>query len=119
MKRTMKSILILAGIYSFNISVLAESNPNQFIDSRAQAMVEVIGTNQNLYLSNPELFKAKINEIFEPMVDFRRVGASVMGKKFYLAATKDQGIKYYAIVLYAMLIPLMQNETEGDDLDTT
>ena len=37
MKRTMKSILILAGIYSFNISVLAESNPNQFIDSRAQA----------------------------------------------------------------------------------
>jgi len=90
MKRTMKSILIFAGIYSFNTVVLAESNPNQFIDSRAQAMVEVIRTNQSLYLSDPELFKAKINKIFEPMVDFRRVGASVMGKKFYLAATKEQ-----------------------------
>jgi len=52
MKRTMKSILIFAGIYSFNTVV--------------------------------------INKIFEPMVDFRRVGASVMGKKFYLAATKEQ-----------------------------
>ena len=90
MKQTMKSILIFAGLFSLNAFVFAEPNPNQFIDSRAQAMVEVIRNNQSLYLSDPELFKAKINEIFEPMVDFRRVGSSVMGKKFYLAATKYQ-----------------------------
>jgi phospholipid transport system substrate-binding protein len=28
------------------------------------------------------------------MVDFRRVGASVMGKKYYLAATKEQRIEF-------------------------
>ena len=90
MNQTMKSILILTGLFSLQGFVFAEANPNQFIDSRAQAMVEVIRNNQSLYLTDPELFKDKINNIFEPMVDFRRVGASVMGKKFYLAASKAQ-----------------------------
>jgi len=31
--------------------------------------------------------KIKLILVFEPMVDFRRVGASVMGKKYYLAAS--------------------------------
>ena len=90
MKLTIKSILIFVGLLIINSEVLAEINPNQFIDVRAQAMVKVIRSNQSLYLSDPDLFKAKINDIFEPMVDFRRVGASVMGKKFYLAATSQQ-----------------------------
>jgi len=90
MKLTIKSILIFVGLLLINSEVLAEINPNQFIDVRAQAMVKVIRSNQSLYLSDPDLFKAKINDIFEPMVDFRRVGASVMGKKFYLAATSQQ-----------------------------
>jgi hypothetical protein len=54
------------------------------------------------YCNNPKVSHAE---------DIKWIGTN-------LAATKDQGIKYYAIVLYAMLIPLMQNETEGDDLDT-
>jgi len=90
MKLTIKSILIFVGLLIINSEVLAEINPNQFIDVRAQAMVKVIRSNQSLYLSDPDLFKAKINDIFEPMVDFRRVGASVMGKKFYSAATSQQ-----------------------------
>ena len=90
MKLTIKSILIFVGLLLINSEVLAEINPNQFIDVRAQAMVKVIRSNQSLYLSDPDLFKAKINTIFEPMVDFRRVGASVMGKKFYSAATSQQ-----------------------------
>ena len=90
MKLTIKSILIFVGLLLINSEVLAEINPNQFIDVRAQAMVKVIRSNQSLYLSDPDLFKAKINDIFEPMVDFRRVGASVMGKKFYSAATSQQ-----------------------------
>ena len=103
MNQTMKSIIILASLFSMQGFVLAESNPNQFIDSQAQAMVEVIRSNQNLYLSDPELFKAKINYIFEPMVDFRRVGASVMGKKFYLAATKTQRNKFIATFKKSLL----------------
>jgi phospholipid transport system substrate-binding protein len=32
--------------------------------------------------------------VFEPMVDFRRVGASVMGKKYYLAASAAQRLQF-------------------------
>ena len=35
-----------------------------------------------------------LNFVFEPMVDFRRVGASVMGKKYYLAASTPQRLKF-------------------------
>jgi phospholipid transport system substrate-binding protein len=57
-------------------------------------MVSVIRENEDLYSQDPDLFISKINYIFEPMVDFRRVGASVMGKKYYLAATKEQRIEF-------------------------
>jgi phospholipid transport system substrate-binding protein len=70
------------------------SNPHQFIDLQAQEMVSIIRNNQELYYKDPELFKNKINMVFEPMVDFRRVGASVMGKKYYLAATASQRLKF-------------------------
>ncbi len=103
MNQTMKSILILTGLFSLQGFVFAEANPNQFIDSRAQAMVEVIRNNQSLYLTDPELFKDKINNIFEPMVDFRRVGASVMGKKFYLAASKAQRNQFIATFKKSLL----------------
>jgi len=103
MKQTMKSILIFAGLFSLNPFIFAESNPNKFIDSRAQAMVEVIINNQSLYLSDPELFKAKINEIFEPMVDFERVGASVMGKKHYYASTPEQRLRFIEVFKKSLL----------------
>ena len=57
-------------------------------------IVSIIRNNQALYASDPELFKDKINTVFEPMVDFRRVGASVMGKKYYLAASKSQRLQF-------------------------
>jgi phospholipid transport system substrate-binding protein len=99
----MKSILILAGLIVLPIFTAAQSNPDNFLDDRAQEMVNVIVSNQNLYLSDPEQFKAKINTIFEPMVDFRRVGASVMGKKYYIAATKDQRLRFIAVFKTSLL----------------
>ena len=80
--------------FSADIFALTDSNPYISIDAQAQEMVQVIRDNQDLYASDPELFKNQINFIFEPMVDFRRVGASVMGKKYYLAATKEQRLKF-------------------------
>jgi ABC-type transporter MlaC component len=74
MKVTMKSILILVGLIGLPIFTIAQSNPEQFLDDRAQEMVNVIVRNQSLYASDPKQFQAKINTIFEPMVDFRRVG---------------------------------------------
>ena len=103
MKVTMKSILLLLGLIGLPILTNAQSNPENFIDDRAQEMVNVIRSNQSLYTSNPEQFKAKINFIFEPMVDFRRVGASVMGKKYYKAATKDQRLQFISAFKKSLL----------------
>ena len=103
MKVTMKSILILLGLIVLPILTIAQSNPENFIDDRAQEMVNVIRSNQSLYTSNPEQFKAKINFIFEPMVDFRRVGASVMGKKYYKASTKDQRLRFISAFKTSLL----------------
>ncbi len=103
MKVTMKSILILAGLIALPNLAIAQSNPENFLDERAQAMVSVIRSNQSLYVSDPEKFKAKINVIFEPLVDFRRVGASVMGKKYYLAASKDQRLRFISVFKTSLL----------------
>ena len=94
MNCTLKSLTFVLAIFCFHIDVIAESNPHQFIDSQAQEMVSIIRNNQALYTNEPELFKDKINTVFEPMVDFRRVGASVMGKKYYLAASKSQRLQF-------------------------
>ena len=94
MNATLKSITFFIGMLCINVNIFAESNPHKFIDSQAQAMVAVIRSNQDLYDENPKLFKDKINAIFEPMVDFRRVGASVMGKKYYLSASKKQRVEF-------------------------
>ena len=94
MNTTLKSLAFLLGILCFPINVGSASNPHQFIDSQAQEMVSIIRNNQELYAKDPELFKVKINEVFEPMVDFRRVGASVMGKKYYLAASASQRLQF-------------------------
>ena len=40
MKVTMKSILILLGLIVLPILTIAQSNPENFIDDRAQEMVE-------------------------------------------------------------------------------
>ena len=94
MSCTLKSLTFVLAIFCFYIDAMAESNPHQFIDSQAQEMVSIIRNNQALHTNDPESFKDKINTVFEPMVDFRRVGASVMGKKYYLAASKSQRLQF-------------------------
>ena len=94
MKATLKSITIFFGLLCLQSNLFAESDPYRYLDSQAQAMVSIITNNQELYTQDPELFKDKINLVFEPMVDFRRVGASVMGKKYYLAASKQQRLEF-------------------------
>lgn len=84
MNPTLKSLAFVLAILCFQNIAIAEPNPHQFIDSQAQMMVSIIKNNQELYDKDPEMFKSKINAVFEPMVDFRRVGASVMGKNITL-----------------------------------
>ena len=94
MNPSFKSIKVFLAIFCIHMNLVGESNPHKFIDSQAQKMVSIIINNQELFAKDPELFKDKISMIFEPMVDFRRVGASVMGKKYYLASSKSQRLKF-------------------------
>jgi len=94
MNNTLKSLAFFLGIVCLHSNPVSASDPHKFIDTKAQEMVAVIRNNQELFAKDPELFKDKINIIFEPMVDFRRVGASVMGKKYYLASSKEQRLKF-------------------------
>ncbi|MDA9786186.1 ABC transporter substrate-binding protein [Gammaproteobacteria bacterium] len=103
MKLTMKSILLLVGLFAIHMPSFAELNPDIFIDKNAQAMVQVITSKQALYNSDPESFQKEINIIFEPMVDFRRVGASVMGKQFYMQASKEQRLKFISVFKKSLL----------------
>ena len=94
MNPSFKSIKVFLAIFCIHMNLVGVSNPHEFIDSQAQKMVSIIINNQELFAKDPELFKDKISMIFEPMVDFRRVGASVMGKKYYLASSKSQRLKF-------------------------
>ena len=94
MSTTLKSLAVFLGMLCLHSNEASAYNPHQFIDLQAQEMVSIIINNQELYYKDPELFKNKINMVFEPMVDFRRVGASVMGKKYYLAASASQRLKF-------------------------
>ena len=79
------------------------SNPYNFIDSNAQKMVFVLTKNSELFEKDRETYEQKIKDIFEPMIDFRRVAASVMGKKYYLLATKEQRTQFVEIFKDSLL----------------
>ncbi len=83
--------------------VKSEEDPFIFIDTNAQKMADVLIENVELFEMDRSLYEDKIKEIFEPMIDFRRVAASVMGKKYYLMATKDQRAEFVLIFKDSLL----------------
>jgi phospholipid transport system substrate-binding protein len=68
-------------------------------------------------LEDRQLYEQKIKEIFEPMIDFRRVAATVMGKKYYLASSKEQRAEFVVIFkdslldTYAETLAQWENQT--------
>ena len=100
---THKNILILFFILFVAVSIQSEENPYIFIDSNAQKMVEVLTADVDLFDTNREEYENKIKIIFEPMIDFRRVSASVMGKKYYLMATPEQRSNFVNIFKDSLL----------------
>lgn len=78
-------------------------DPYNFIDSNAQKMVFVLTKNSELFETDRKTYEQKIKDIFEPMIDFRRVAASVMGKKYYLLATKEQRAQFVEIFKDSLL----------------
>ena len=91
-------LLMLLPIY-----VKSEENPFVFIDTNAQKMADVLVENVELFEKDRSLYEDKIKEIFEPMIDFRRVAASVMGKKYYLMASETQRAEFVLIFKESLL----------------
>ena len=104
-------------ILSSSINLWSDENPYNFIDSNAQRMVIVLKENKSLFLEDRKLYEQKIKEIFEPMIDFRRVAATVMGKKYYLASSKEQRAEFVVIFkdslldTYAETLAQWENQT--------
>ena len=104
-------------ILSSSINLWSDENPYNFIDSNAQKMVIVLKENKSLFLEDRKLYEQKIKEIFEPMIDFRRVAATVMGKKYYLASSKQQRAEFVVIFkdslldTYAETLAQWENQT--------
>ena len=92
------SILLLS-----SLPLIAEEDPYVFIDSNAQKMVQVLIENKDLFSKDREAYEDKIKEIFDPMIDFRRVAASVMGKKYYQASSPKQRKDFVAIFRNSLL----------------
>jgi len=91
----------LKALDQFNQAV--QKDPYNFIDSNAQQMVLVLTKNAELFESDRERYEQKIKDIFEPMIDFRRVAASVMGKKYYLLSSEDQRSEFVEIFKDSLL----------------
>ena len=104
-------------ILSSPIYLWSDENPYNFIDSNAQKMVIVLKENKSLFLEDRQLYEQKIKEIFEPMIDFRRVAATVMGKKYYLASSEEQRAEFVVIFkdslldTYAETLAQWENQT--------
>ena len=104
-------------ILSSSINLWSDENPYNFIDSNAQKMVIVLTENKSLFLDDRHLYEPKIKEIFEPMIDFRRVAATVMGKKYYLASSIEQRAEFVVIFkdslldTYAETLAQWENQT--------
>ena len=99
LKKNFLVFFLLAG----SLYILSDEDPYIFIDENAQKMVRVLTEDSSLFETDRVLYENKIKEIFEPMIDFRRVAASVMGKKYYLLATKEERAEFVLIFRDSLL----------------
>ena len=110
-----KNYFLLIIFVFFSSKVPAEENPYVFIDDNAQLMVETLKNNKQLFSDDRDLFEDKIKEIFEPMIDFRRISASVMGKKYYTQASKAQRVEFVNIFKDSLLDTYAETLAQWDN----
>ena len=103
-----------------SLYILSDEDPYIFIDENAQKMVRVLTEDSSLFETDRALYEDKIKEIFEPMIDFKRVAASVMGKKYYLLATKEERAEFVLIFRDSLLDTYAETLAQwGDSTITT
>ena len=116
LKKNFLVFFLLAG----SLYILSDEDPYIFIDENAQKMVRVLTEDSSLFETDRALYENKIKEIFEPMIDFRRVAASVMGKKYYLLATKEERAEFVLIFKDSLLDTYAETLAQwGDSTITT
>jgi phospholipid transport system substrate-binding protein len=99
----LKNYFLFIVILLSSVDVMSEINPHEFIDSKAQEMVQALKENSDLFYIDKDAYENKIKVIFEPIIDFRRVSALVMGKKYYVASTKDQRSEFIEVFKNSLL----------------
>ncbi len=98
-----KNFFLLFLLITISSEVKSDQDPFLFIDSNAQKMANVLTNESELFETDRLIYEEKIKEIFEPMIDFRRVAASVMGKKYYLMSSKEQRSDFVLIFKDSLL----------------
>ena len=115
-----KKNLFLFLMLFFALESFTEENPYVFIDNNAQKMVQVLTLEAALFETDRSLYEQKIKDIFEPMIDFRRVAASVMGKKYYLLASQGERSEFVLIFKDSLLDTYAETLAQwGDSTITT
>ena len=120
MLNILKKNFLVFFLMTCSLCVLSDEDPYIFIDENAQKMVKVLTEDSSLFETDRALYENKIKEIFEPMIDFRRVAASVMGKKYYLLATKEERAEFVLIFRDSLLDTYAETLAQwGDSTITT
>ena len=120
MLNILKKNFLVFFLLTGSLYILSDEDPYMFIDENAQKMVRVLTEDSSLFETDRVLYENKIKEIFEPMIDFRRVAASVMGKKYYLLATKKERAEFVLIFRDSLLDTYAETLAQwGDSTITT
>ena len=120
MLNILKKNFLVFFLLTNSLDILSDEDPYIFIDENAQKMVRVLTEDSSLFETDRVLYENKIKEIFEPMIDFRRVAASVMGKKYYLLDTKDERADFVLIFRDSLLDTYAETLAQwGDSTITT
>ena len=120
MLNILKKNFLVFFLLTGSLYILSEEDPYIFIDENAQKMVRVLTEDSSLFETDRVLYENKIKEIFEPMIDFRRVAARVMGKKYYLLATKEERAEFVLIFRDSLLDTYAETLAQwGDSTITT
>ena len=112
-----RNLLFLFILLSSQTFADINKNPFELIDTKSQEMVIILTTENKLFISNPGLFKKKIKNIFEPLIDFNRVSASVMGKKYYLSATQEERLEFIEVFKISLLDTYAETLSQWGDAE--
>ena len=120
MLNILKKNFLVFFLLTSSLYILSDEDPYIFIDENAQKMVRVLTEDSSLFETDRVLYENQIKEIFEPMIDFKRVAASVMGKKYYLLATKEERAEFVLIFRDSLLDTYAETLAQwGDSTITT